>query len=116
MSERKLTVNRKSYVRKDGVKVKASTYQTRDLGKPGKGSKTLPPIPTNPRLSTYGYSLSLSTEKREIALRKAIRANGAMTIGRRLNLIRNYTANEKNKSKLSKDVEFVKRIYEKSKK
>lgn len=113
MSNRKLTVYRKSYVRKDGTRVKSTTYQTPDLGGPGKGPKTLPPIPHNPdeRLSTYGYSLSLSSDSREAALRKAIRAKGALVIGRRLNLIRNYTANLKNKSKLSKDVEFVKRMY-----
>jgi len=113
MADRKLTVHRKSYVRKDGTRVKSTTYQTPDLGGPGKGPKTLPPIPHGPdeRLSTYGYSLSLSSDSREKALRKAIHAKGALIIGRRLNLIRNYTANIKNKTKLSRDVEFVKEMY-----
>lgn len=114
MSDKKLTVHRKGYIRKDGTKVKSTTYQTPDLGKPGKGPKTLPPISDkkDERLSTYGYSLSISTKDREIALQEAIKAKGALVIGRRLNLIRNYTANEKNKSKLSKDVEFVKQMYQ----
>jgi len=40
----KLTVHRKAYRRKDGTRVKASTYKINDRGAKGRGKKVLPTL------------------------------------------------------------------------
>ncbi len=41
---RMITVNKKAFTRKDGVRVKASTFKIRDRGKPGRGPRIIPPL------------------------------------------------------------------------
>lgn len=113
-------IMRKKYIRKKyttvtGAKVRKTTVKEsciKDRGKPGKGPKTLPPIDDKPDLKQYGYSLSISSENRRKALRKAAREEGILPILRRVNLIRNYTKSvPHNYAKLSKDVDYLKELY-----
>jgi hypothetical protein len=102
-------IMRKGYTRKDGSRVKRSCVK--DMGKPGKGPKTLPKIEEEGLLRTYGYKLSDNAAKRKAVLQKAAKAEGPLKIQRHLNLIRNYTAAGPNKRKLNVDVEVMKKLY-----
>lgn len=108
-----LKVSRKGYTRKDGTKVKATTYYTPDKGEPGRGPKTLPSISKNPKdsLGQFGYKVSLPFTRRKEALDNAVKIHGALSVLRRLNLIRNYTAEIDNKARLSRDVDYLKSTY-----
>jgi hypothetical protein len=53
---------------------------------------------------------------RQASLKKASKKNGSLRVLRRLNLIRNLTAVEKNKKKMSTDIDFLKKEYKKEKK
>jgi hypothetical protein len=100
---------RKSYKTKKGVKVKASCIK--DQGKKGKGPKTLPKIKTDMSLGEYGYELKISFEKRQTALKKAVKVYGVIKIIKRLSLIRNYSkSNKTNYNKYTKDIEFLKTL------
>jgi hypothetical protein len=118
MPPNKLTVRRKGYTRKDGTKVKASTFKITDRGKPGRGPKTLPPISKSPKdsLGRYGYKVSLSFTKRKEALHDAIKGLGFRQVIARLNLIRNYSQSvPENHVRLSRDVDYVSGLYKKFK-
>jgi len=79
--------------------------------------KVLPPIDNQDiHLSDYGYSLDKTQAQRKTSLKRASKKEGTLKVLRRLNLIRNYTAVESNKEKMSKDMEFMKSQYKKSKK
>ena len=111
----KIKVTRKPYTRADGTHVKGTTYYTTDRGKPGKGPKTLPPIPKEPShsLSQYGYKVSDAEAKRHKSLDKAAKDKGYLPVLRRLNLIRNYQPKENAtiKQKMSKDVKYLSNKY-----
>lgn len=78
--------------------------------------KVLPKINTNDiHLSEYGYSLSNPEKIRKASLKRASKEEGTLKVLRRLNLIRNYTAVEKNKQKMTKDVEYLKDKYKEEK-
>ena len=77
----------------------------------------LPPLKNDIHLSNYGYHLKEPVASRKKSLLKASKKVGLLPVLRRVNLIRNYTASvPKNYKKLSKDVDFLKREYKKSKK
>lgn len=79
--------------------------------------KVLPPIDKlGIHLSDYGYSVSKPEKQRKASLSRASSKEGTLKVLRRLNLIRNYTAVESNKNKMSKDMEFMKSKYSKEKK
>jgi hypothetical protein len=78
--------------------------------------KVLPKIALDDiHLSDYGYSLSNPEIKRKSSLKRASKKEGTLKVLRRLNLIRNYTAVEQNKKKMTKDVEYLKEVYNKEK-
>ena len=79
-----------------------------------KSNKSLPPIDTNIHLSDYGYSLDKTEKARKTSLKRASK-KGVLPVLRRLNLIRNYTSIKSNKSKMTKDVDFLKKEYKKEK-
>jgi len=84
--------------------------------KKSKKSKTLPAIDNEDiHLSDYGYSLDKNQKDRKKYLDQASKKEGTLKILRRLNLIRNYTSIEKNKNKMTKDVEYLKNKYKKEK-
>jgi len=77
-------------------------------------NRLLPPIDTNIHLSDYGYSLNKTEKERKTSLKRASK-KGVLPVLRRLNLIRNYTSIKSNKSKMTKDVDFLKKEYKKEK-
>jgi hypothetical protein len=79
--------------------------------------KVLPPVDnSNIHLSDYGYSLSKSKTSRKGSLKRASKKEGTLPVLRRLNLIRNYTAVKSNKTKMTEDVDYLKKEYAKEKK
>ena len=86
--------------------------------------RLLPPIDTNIHLSDYGYSLDKTEKARKTSLKRASKKLPSKRLGkakllrpvlRRLNLIRNYTSIKSNKTKMTKDVDFLKKGYKKEK-
>ena len=114
---------RRSFKRKDGTVVSPSYIPgayvsptcTKDMGKPGKGPKTLPRPDDLVHLTKYGYSIRQSETNRRAALREASRKNGTLLVLQRLNLLRNYQPVPENKEIFTDDVEFMKEMYAKEK-
>lgn len=105
-----------SYV--DKTKVPPSCVP--DKGKKGKTKKKdkiLPKLDEKVSLSAFGYSIHKSDASRQLALRKASDApkSNPLKVLRRLNLIRNYQADENAKKIMSEDVEYMKEQYAKFK-
>lgn len=68
-------------------------------------------------LDSFGYKLKKSEKTRQASLRKASKKYGALEVEKHLNLIRNLTKKKtKNKKLLSKDVEYMKKLYSREKK
>lgn len=110
---------RNEYVRKNGTVVPASYVSAanvpstciNDLGKPGKGPKTLPKPGDKVHLTQYGYSIHKPTNLRRAALRAATKDYNTLVVLRRLNLLRNYQAIPENKEIFTDDVEYMKKLY-----
>jgi hypothetical protein len=107
---------------------KASTnFKIKESKSSKKSKRLLPPIDTNIHLSEYGYSLNNTEKARKTSLKRASKKEGGLPskrlgkakllrpVLRRLNLIRNYTSIKSNKSKMTKDVDFLKKEYKKEK-
>lgn len=112
---------RKGYIKKDGsvippTYVSAANVEPtciKDMGKPGKGPKTLPKPNGYIRLSKYGYAIHKSKNQRRAALRAATKDYNTLAVLRRLNLLRNFQAIPENKEIFSNDVEYMKKLYSK---
>lgn len=109
---------KKSHKRTSKSGKKVSIKQSRmpavcieDVGAPGHGPTTLPPLGDEIHLSKYGYSLKNSKMSRQKSLKKASKKHGTLKVLKRTNLIANYTAVPENKAKLRSDVEFLKEEY-----
>ncbi len=115
---------RRSHTRKTKTGKKVTVKQSRinatwikDVGSPGKGPKTLPPLGDDIHLSNYGYSLKDTKQERQKSLKKASKKHSTLKVLKRTNLIANYSQwNEQNYKKLRQDVEFLKHEYENEKK
>lgn len=84
---------------------------------PKKQQLLLPQPSSDMSLSKYGYSTNKPLSKRRTSLKKASKRYGKLTVLRRLNLIRNLSKKgSEQKGKMSKDVEFMKKLYKKEKK
>ena len=96
---------------------KSSMKRAVRVKRPGpKKPKVLPPIGNEMHLSDYGYSLQKLKKQRRGSLKKASKKEGTLAVLRRINLIRNYSKSVPvNYSKLSQDVEFMKKTYAKEK-
>jgi hypothetical protein len=119
--------SRKSYKKTNGTKVASSHVRgsyvdttevsptcVPDKGKSGKtpeSEKVLPEPGKELSLSKYGYTTHASSAKRQHALMSASKNTDPLKVLRRLNLLRNYQADQNAKSKMSSDVEFMKDIY-----
>jgi hypothetical protein len=86
--------------------------------RPGpKRPKVLPKLGDEIHLSDYGYSLQKPIKQRRSSLKKASKKVGSLKILRRIGLIRNYSKSVPvNYTKLSKDVDYMKKLYASSKK
>ena len=78
-----MLVRRKSYVRSDGVRVKATSFQIKNRGKPGRGPKLFKLRKGG--LSQYGYASKSSMAQRHSSLSQAIsRGVPSLTLSQRL--------------------------------
>lgn len=66
-------------------------------------------------LSDEGYSTLKSKVSRQRSLSRSSKKHGSLTVMRRLNLIRNLSRENKSKSIMKEDVEYMKRLYSKEK-
>lgn len=108
---------RKSFVRKDGVKVKKTIVSAsciKDRGNVGKGPNLIENLKTG-TLSKFGYSSKLNKEQRHSKLKKALQVLGYQTIVKKLNAISilNKNTNPKASSKFRRDIKFLKKIAKK---
>ncbi len=83
-------------VTKSGKKVSVKQSRTpptciEDVGQPGKGPYTLPPLGDELHLSKYGYSLKDTKLERQKSLKKASKKHGTLKVLKRTNLIANYS-------------------------
>lgn len=78
--------------------------------------KYLPKPSDDNHLSDFGYHVDKKMMSRHTSLKKASKKIGTLTTMKRLNLIRNLTKKgSKNKEILSKDVDFMKKVYAREK-
>ena len=106
--------NRRAYERSDGTIVAATRVPPtciKDVGGPGHGPKTLPPISGDIHVTQYGYSVHKPANERRSALDAATKDHGALEVLEHLNLIRNYQPVPKNKAIFSADVKYLQRKY-----
>lgn len=106
-------IRRRSYTRKDGVYVRSACVK--DMGLPGKtpAAKRVLPKLSPGRLSRYGYS-SVTTKNaalRRTALKRAVKAEGYLTILRRLVAVSNYNSRSAPTAHaiMRADIEWMKR-------
>lgn len=111
-------ITRNAYIRKSKKgSIRVSKGCTPDKGKPGKtrlNQRVLPKPSKDRSLTKYGYTVHKSDDSRKKALREASSVYGELAVLRRLNLIRNYQSEEKNKKKMSKDVDYMSKKYKQS--
>lgn len=88
----------------------------KDMGKPGRGKKTLPIPGGDIHLTQYGYSVHKSDKERQNALREASHDYGELAVLRRMNLIRNIQPVPENKETMSRDVDYMSNLYARFKK
>ena len=103
-----LTVHRKGYTTKKGVKVPPSIYEIEDKGEPGRGEKLFDLQPG--RMRAFGYSLSIPAKERREAIAKAVdhKGNTYASIIRRLNAIRTLNKNNEKQFKiLDSDIKWM---------
>lgn len=78
-----MLIKRKSYVRSDGTRVKATSYKTKNRGRPGRGPKLFKLKKGG--LSRYGYKTSTPMSMRHKALSMAIsKGVSSLTLSRRI--------------------------------
>ena len=109
-------IKRKAYTTKKGTHVKATC--TKNMGAPGKTPKSKKVLPKLKKgeLTTYGYHLKNSAEKREKSLRKAMKHEGNLEVLRRIVVLRTYLkSNPTHYKKLNKDVEYIQEVRAKDK-
>ncbi len=72
--------------------------------------------PNAPHLSKFGYSTAKKSSSRHESLKRSSKKYGTLPVLKRLNLIRNITApNQKAHDVMSKDVEYMKKLYKNEK-
>jgi hypothetical protein len=100
-------IRRSAYTKKSGVRVKSACVP--DKGRPGKGGPIKVSL-DDKHLGKYGYSLKKSSSARRKAIQKAVKAKGALTVLRRLVVLRTYRKYNKKSAdyvKLDKDVKYL---------
>ncbi len=95
---RRKSHSRKSYTRKNGVHVKRARVGAvciKNMGERGKwtakhGSKGIGALKPG-KLKAFGYSSTKSTEERHTAIKRAVKAYGALAVYRMLQAIATYS-------------------------
>jgi hypothetical protein len=79
-----MLVHRRGYTRKDGTRVKATTFNIENRGKPGRGPKLF--TLKEGKLERFGYPAGGRK-----SLKKAVKSDSALTIFRRLQALATLT-------------------------
>ena len=96
-----MIIKRRSYVRRDGTRVKASSFSIKNRGAPGRGKKLF--TLKKGGLSMYGYKPTSSVSQRHSALSYAIsRGVPELTLSHRLGAL--ATLFKRTNPKLSKSM------------
>ncbi len=98
----KIKVTRKSYVRKDGTKVKGTTYYTEDKGKPGK-------TPESEKFFHPQVKMNWSKDlPEEVRRRNALKAHGGdmLATARALQELSNVTTDAETKRLTKEDADY----------
>ena len=106
------SISKKSFTRKENVKVKASCVKSKSLRAKEKKPKVyLSPLKKG-SLKKYGYSVHDSLKKRHVALKKAIKKYGSSSTIKKLNAIKLLTKNTspKNSKIYKKDIRYIQKI------
>lgn len=110
----KITVRRKAYTRKDGTRVKATTYKMKDRGAKGRGPKSIK-IKKEGALGGAGYLKQSATERHK-DLRRSVRSSSYATTARRVAALRGFlkrTGTKVERSKLESDQNWLRKEYSK---
>ena len=103
------SISRRSYVKKNGTRVKAGCIKSKGLR--SKGIKPVRGIPTLRKgtLSKHGYSVHKSREERHKALRRSIKEHGRSVVIKKLNAVRvlSRNTNPKNSAIFTSDMKYV---------
>ena len=83
----KLTVHRKSYIRSDGTRIKATTYKTPDKGAPGRGPRFLPK--PKPDMLGRGF-FELPLARQETILKGKVKKYGNMPVQGELQVLSTF--------------------------
>jgi hypothetical protein len=75
---------------KSGKATRVHSHCVRNMGLPGKGIKRIGTLKKG-LLSKYGYATKKNVDDRRIALKKAVKAYGALSVLRKLNAVAVYT-------------------------
>ncbi len=98
----KIQVTRKSYIRKDGTRVKGTTYYTEDKGKPGK-------TPESEKFFHPGVKMNWSKESSaEVRRKNALEAHGGdvLAAARALQELSNVTTDVETKRLTKADADY----------
>ncbi len=103
------TVSRRSYVKKNGTRVKAGCVKSKGLR--SKGKKPIRGIPTLKKgtLSKHGYSVKSPREERHKSLRRSVKEHGKGVVIKKLNAVRvlSRNTNPKNSAIFTSDMKYV---------
>jgi hypothetical protein len=117
MARKKITVRRKAYTRRDGTRVKATTYKMKDRGAPGRGKKDIK-IKDPGGLGGPGF-LEVSQQTRNKRMRNSIKQDGLTTTIRRVGALKGFmsrTGTRKQKQAIDDSMEYLQRKKKRSKK
>ena len=111
-TRKKIRVTRKAYTRKDGTRVKATSYYTKDRGAKGRGPKTLPK-PKRGSLGGSGYLEATQLGRRQRLGRSVSQRSYRATMSS-LTLLENLgkrTLTKAQKAKIRSDKAWLKKKY-----
>lgn len=104
-----ITVHRRGYTRKEGTRVKGTTYRMKDRGKPGKGPKLF----SVKKGKLAPYHTNMPAKLRHQILKRKIKKYGALSVFRSLNAQVVFRKREKSRAKevFKKDRDWVKKNF-----
>ncbi len=103
-----IRVKRKGYTRKDGTRVRKTTYLMEDRGRPGRGPKTLP---TPRRGALRGWKADDPASKRRRILDSIVRNESYPTATQRLTLLKNISTSRKADRAANADLDYLHEKY-----
>jgi len=102
-------VSRKSFVRKSGVKVKATCVKSKSLRSKGKKPQVYLPKLKQGALTKHGYSVRESSKMRHAAIKKALKEFTPGELVKKLNAVRVLSKNTspENSAIYAKDIKYI---------